>query len=223
MRVWNVILVAVLAGTATPVLLHHQVHGVLSPVQLVLAFFLWLNVIIALWELCLFFRIDRIEAEHTRMRHTYRGREITRIKDFMRSEVPAGRLLSPTLWAGIWSSYSLFDESYASKKSFGFFVDVGNGFTTLVPSLLFLHQMTFQQLPARALGIVGLLLFYQMWYGTVVYLGSYFLNRRHVGRPLWHVAVIVVVLNGLWLTFPLLGIYASISMIYSSSYAMFMS
>ena len=222
MRVWNVILVAVVGGTTAPVLLHYQTHGVLNACQLALAFFLWLNTIIALWELCLWARIDHIEAEHKRLARSYKGREMARVVDFMRTEVPARRLFSPTLWSGIWSSYAVFDDSYASKKSFGFFVDVGNGFTTLVPTLLFLYQMTLGQLPARALGIVGVLLFYQMWYGTLVYLGSYFVNKRHVGRPLWHVGVIVLLMNGVWLTFPVLGMAASIEMIYSDSYALFL-
>jgi hypothetical protein len=131
----------------------------------------------------------------------------------MWQEVPLARLFSPTLWAGIWSAYALYDESYASRKSFGFFVDVGNGLTTLVPSLVFLCSMTFALLPARALGILGLLLFYQMWYGTVVYLFSYFFNGRHRGRPWREVAILVVAMNGLWLTFPVLGAYVSVSML----------
>ena len=221
MRIWNVISLAVVAGTAAPVLYHYQLHGVVNPWQVALAFFLWLNTIIAFWEICLLFRIDHIAAEHVRFREAYAGREIERITDFLLSKVRPRKLLSPTLWSEIWSSYSVFDESYANKKSFGFCADVGNGFTTLIPSLLFLIAMTAHQLPARAVGIMGLLIFYQMWYGTVVYLGSYFLNKRHVGRPLLHVFVMVVMMNGVWLTFPLAGIYAAISMITTDSYAIF--
>jgi hypothetical protein len=221
MRVWNVILFAITAGCSFAVLLHYQHHGALNGYQIALASFLWINVIIALWELCLFARIDLIAAQHERLAEQYRGREMARVRDFMLTPVPLAQVLSPTLWAGIWSSYAVFDESYASKRSFGFFVDIGNGFSTLVPSLLFLHGMTFWSLPARAVGIVGLLLFYQMWYGTLIYLVSFVVNKRHVGHPRSHVALLVGMSNGLWLTVPVLGMIASLTMIYRDSYALF--
>jgi hypothetical protein len=221
MRVWQVIALTMVAGIGLPVYLHHQQYHVFSAYQIALAFFLWLNVIIALWEICLFLRIDLIRQRHEHMREAYRGRAFARSVDFMRSCVPLDRIFSPSSWTGIWTSYAGFDESYANQSSFGFLVDVGNGFTTLIPSLVFLYAMTFEVIPARALGIVGVLLFYQMWYGTLVYLGGFFLNKRYVGHPLAHLAIIVGFLNGLWLTFPLLGIYASISMVYTSSYVLF--
>jgi predicted permease len=139
----------------------------------------------------------------------------------LRSRVPLDRIFSPSSWTGVWTSYAGFDESYANRSSFGFFVDVGNGFTTLIPSLVYLYGMTYELIPARALGIVGILLFYQMWYGTVVYLGSFFFNKRHAGHPIAHVAIIVGLLNGVWLTFPLVGMYASVYMVYTSSYSLF--
>jgi hypothetical protein len=222
MRVWNVVAFTVAAGTTLPVLLHYQHHGVFSAYQIALAFFLWLNVIIALWEICLFLRIDEIEERHRRLQQAYKGRAIARSLDFLLSRVALRELFSASFWTGIWTSYAGFDESYADKRSFGFFVDVGNGFTTLIPSLVFLSEMTFGRISARALGIVGILLFYQMWYGTLVYLASFILNKRYVGHPPAHLAIIVGCLNGLWLTFPLLGIYASVSMVYTNSYAIFL-
>jgi hypothetical protein len=178
-------------------------------------------VIIALWELCLFARIDRIAEIHRQDVDTYRGREIARVRDFLLSPVLLRQLFSPTLWSGIWSSYAVYDESYADRRSFGFTIDIGNGFTTLVPSLLFIHAMSFGDLPARAVGIVGLLLFYQMWYGTVLYVVSFFLNRRHVGHPRSHIALIVGLSNGVWLVAPDLGLYASAVLVYTDSYALF--
>ena len=54
MPIGLVVVVAVVVGTLVPWTLHHQVHGVWSVHQMALAFFLWLNFIIALWEICLF-------------------------------------------------------------------------------------------------------------------------------------------------------------------------
>ena len=222
MRVWKIVAFTVVAGTALPIALHHREHGLFNGYQALLAFFLWLNTIIAFWEICLFFSIDLVADRHAEMTETFAGRAFARSIDFMMSTVSLRKLWHPSSWTGVWTSYAGFDESYANKSSYGFFVDVGNGFTTLIPSLLFLYGMTYAPISARTLGIIGLLAFYQMWYGTVVYLGSFFFNRRHLGHPLAHLAIIVGLLNGLWLSFPLIGMYASIVMIYGNSYALFL-
>jgi hypothetical protein len=221
MRIYQVVFFAVVAGTALPIALHHAVHGVVSPHQIGIAFFLWLNTIIALWEICLFLRIDLIEKQYERFRREYAGRELDRVKDFFGARVALSKVLSPSTWAEIWSSYALFDESYANRKSFGFFIDVGNGFSSLVPSLLFLYGMTFHALPARVLGIIGLLICYQMWYGTIVYFSSYVMNKRYVGHTKGNVAIFVGLSNGIWLTFPIWAMWAAIRMIDESSYAVF--
>jgi len=221
MRVWHVIVFAVLVGTGVPVAIHYHEHGTVVPLQVALAFFYWLNTIIAVWEICLFLRISTIEIEHRRLIATHRGRELEVVRDFFSSRVPLARVLSPTLWSGVWSSYSVFDDSYANRRSFGFFVDIGNGFTTLVPSLLCLYGMTYAWLPARVLGLVGLVICWQMFYGTVVYLASFFFNRRHVGHSPLVIATIIGMSNGLWFAFPIVGMYASIGMIYTDSYALF--
>ena len=65
------------------------------------------------------------------------------------------------------------DPSYADQASFGFCVDVGNGFTTLVPSVLFAVSITSPLLDARHLGMLGLVMFWQEFYGTCVYFFQY--------------------------------------------------
>jgi hypothetical protein len=222
MRVWNVVLLAVLGGTAAPIALHHHYYGVFNLHQMALAFFAWLNAIIALWEICLFLRIDLIEEQHRRFLAEYSGRELDRARDFFATPVPLRRLFSPTLWAELWSTYSIFDDSYANRRSFGFFVDIGNGFSTLIPSLVFLYGMTFELVSARVLGIMGLLLFYQTWYGTVVYFWSFVLNKRYRGHTVMNLVLFVGMSNGLWLTFPLLGMYVAVVLIQSDSYAIFL-
>lgn len=52
------------------------------------------------------------------------------------------------------SRYATLDPSYAQQGSFGFCVDVGNGFTTLAPSVLFALSITRPLLDARVLGMV---------------------------------------------------------------------
>jgi hypothetical protein len=221
MRVYHIVMVAILGGTALPIALHHQAHGRIDVDQAALAFFLWLNFIIALWELCLLFRIEHIEKQHARFIVDYKGRELDRVKDFFMLPVPLGKIFSPTVWAELWSSYSVFDPSYADRKSFGFWIDVGNGFSTAFPALLCIYGMTYEFLPARALGIILVVLNYQIWYGTLVYFASFVFNKRYAGHKPINVAVFVVLINGLWFTFPLWAIYAGVTMIYSGSYGIF--
>ena len=104
MRIYQVVVSAVVLGTVAPVLLHHQVHGVWNVHQMGLAFFLWLNTIIALWEICLFLRIDRIEADYTRFKAQYVGRPLDRVKDFFLTKITFAQIFSPTTWSEIWSS-----------------------------------------------------------------------------------------------------------------------
>jgi hypothetical protein len=219
MRIYQIVSSAIVLGTVIPVSLHWRTTGLFNAHQAALAFFLWLNVIVALWEICLFLRIDLIQAQHADFIERYRGRELARVKDFFLMKVPLARILSPSVWAELWSSYSVFDPSYADRKSFGFFIDIGNGFSTPLPCLLFLYGMTYEPISPRALGIIGLLVFYQMWYGTVVYLASYVMNKRYAGHSMWNVALFVGLSNGLWLTFPLWGMGVAISMIVSNTYA----
>ena len=221
MRVYQVVVAVVVLGTVAPVLLHHEAHGVWNAHQMGLAFFLWLNFIIALWEICLFLRIDRIEADYARFREEYVGRPLDRVKDFFGMKLSPSQILSPTTWSQIWSSYALFDPAYADRKSFGFWIDTGNGFSTSIASLLCLYGMTYQALPARAFGLVLLIACYQMGYGALVYFWSYVFNRRYVGHTAVNLAIFVGLSNGIWIVFPIWGIWAAIQMIYADSYAVF--
>jgi hypothetical protein len=222
MRVYQVVVLAVVVGTVAPVLLHHEVHGVWSVHQMALAFFLWLNFIIALWEICLFLRIDRIEADYARFAKQYAGRPLDRVKDFFGAKISLAQIFSPTTWSEIWSSYALFDPAYADRKSFGFWIDTGNGFTTSIVSLLCLYGMTLHELPARAFGLVLLIACYQMGYGALVYFSSYVFNERYVGHTPANIAIFVGLSNGIWILFPAWGVWAAIQMIYSDAYAVFL-
>lgn len=221
--VWFAILVALSVGTVVPVVIHHQLNDVWNIHFIGCVFFLWLNVIIAFWEICLFLKIDLIDKEYKQYAIQYKGRELKRVADYMFTRIPLTRLLSPSVWAGVWSTYSIFDESYANKKSFGFFIDIGNGFSTLIPSALCIYAMTYSWLPPRAIGLVMLIINYQMWYGTLIYFTSYVVNRRWRGHSPLNVALFVGVTNGMWFTFPLWGIACALSMIYTDSYTMLLA
>jgi hypothetical protein len=63
LRVWVVIALYLIAGTALPVTVHTQRHG-FNPIQAVLAFFLILNSLICLWEIALGLQITYVALPH---------------------------------------------------------------------------------------------------------------------------------------------------------------
>jgi hypothetical protein len=74
-------------------------------------------------------------------------------------------------------------------------------------------------LSARWLGMVGLLSFYQMLYGTILYFLSFFANKKHVGKSVLEVVLFVGLSNGIWIVFPLLGMYSSAQLVLQGTFA----
>ena len=212
----------VLVGTLFHTWLHQRVHGVYSATQIGLAFFLVINVMIAWWEIALFVRQDQIRSEYEAIKEPYRGREMTRIAEVFARPIPLFRVLSFSQWTTIWSSYSLFDPGYSDRRSYGYNIDVGNGFTTLIPATLFAFGMTFEMMPARILGIIGVILFWQMFYGTAVYFFQFFNNGRHKGHSLRDLLLFVGITNLMWFIFPIWGLSASVRLILDGSYSVFL-
>ena len=101
----------------------------------------------------------------------------------------------------------------------GFYIDIGNGHSMLLPSVLWLFNvMIGAPLSPQWLGICGIICFYQMWYGTLLYFTSFFANKHHHGKTVTEVVLFVGVSNGIWFTFPLLGIWASIQLVLTGSF-----
>lgn len=216
-----VIAIAVLLGTSFHVWMHRSVHGVYNPRQIGLAFFLVINVLVAWWEIALFVCQDQIRTEYEATQEPYRGREMARIAEVFARPLPLFRVFCFREWTHIWSSYSLFDPGYSDRRSFGYNIDVGNGFTTLIPALLFAFGMTFELMPARVLGIIGVIVFWQMFYGTAVYFFQFVNNRRYEGHSLRDLLLFVGLTNVIWFVFPLWGLCSSIQLIVDGSYALF--
>jgi hypothetical protein len=53
----------------------------------------------------------------------------------------------------------------------------------LLPTVAFALGMTWELMPARWLGMLGLISFYQMAYGTVIYFFQYVFNGRYHRSP----------------------------------------
>lgn len=237
-RVATVVVGFVVLGTVAALYAHHERHGVFSPIQASIAFFLVLNFLISMWEICLFLRIRLIEKQYNDFKKTYKGRELRRVLDLFLTRITWAQVFQPSTWAEIWSSYSIFDESYADQRSFGFFIDVGNGFSMLIPSLVGLIGMTYFNARDVAIfdavpylrtalsdpvvfGVLLLVSNYQMWYGTVIYFTSYIVNRRFRGHSVLNVVAFVGISNLLWVVFPMVAMYAGFVTVYNRNFDVF--
>uniref|UniRef100_A0A6B2LGB4 EXPERA domain-containing protein n=1 Tax=Arcella intermedia TaxID=1963864 RepID=A0A6B2LGB4_9EUKA len=220
-QVYQIAVGWVVFGTLFSIYLHYTTHGIWNTPSMLLSFFLWLNGLICLWEVCLFFKIQHIYQIYLKWKKQYGGREYQAVKELAFMKVSLKGIFDPHTWGHIWATYSVYDPSYANKESFGFFIDVGNGFTTLIPSFLFLFNMTFNILSGRILGIVGLMSFYQEWYGTIIYWLSYIVNHRYRNFGFAQIFFFVACTNALWFIFPLYGIYVSIHLILHDDLSIF--
>lgn len=216
----------VVVSTGVPVYYHLQEHGVVNWIQVCLAFFLPLNSLICIWEISLSVYIKQIRADYLKMLKVWKGREFDCVIDFFCSPMSMSELFTLSYWGRVWSTYSLYDPSYSNKESFGFFVDCSNGWSFLFPSLFFLYCMTYDYalfldspITPRTLGLIGLVPFYVEFHGTIVYFSSYLANQRYKNFTLAEVVLFIGGSNGLWIIFPVIGMYACYDMIQTDSMA----
>lgn len=186
---------------------HREKHAVVSPVHAALAVFCVINVWICVCEISLLCNSALIQRQYAAFTAKHGLGVLPPV--FLFERVTLAEVLSLRYWAVMWSTYSALDPSYSDTTTFGFCVDCGNGVTTLLPTALFAVGMSGGVLPARWIGMVGLVKFYQELYGTVVYFFQYCFNKRYARTPRAHVWGVVVVANAIWIVFPALGMWAS--------------
>ena len=209
---WLVIWMDVWVGGSVG--LHYALHGVVNGWHIALAVFLAINILICAWEMSLYFRVDDIERWYHEPRETS-GRPSGGLYT---SRVAFGELFASKLWARVWLEYARYDPSYADRKSFGFAIDVGNGFSTIIPSLVFFVAMTVPLFSPLVVGLLGALIFYQKFYCTCLYFFTYIFNRRYELHPLSSVLAVVGGSNGIWLVFPAVGFYVCLQLILDGSF-----
>lgn len=115
--------------------------------------------------------------------------------------------------------------SYSDQTTFGFFVDVGNGFTTILPSIYLVLAMTFNlpepfALSARNAGLLSIIFFWQELYGTIIYFTSFIVNQRYEGKKIWQLLV-VLISNGIWMVGPGLGMWCCWRMVEENRWDVF--
>ena len=181
-----------------------------------------LNILISICELILGFRIMLIKEDYKKLKEKHTGREKDAALAFLWMPLP--NVFHTASWSKMWSTYSLYDPSYQNHESFGFFIDFGNGMSTIPPCLLWNYAIAYpDNVSPLLVGCVGIASYWQVMYGTMVYLLSYCFNRRYVGRSIIEVLSFVGFTNSLWFFFPIVGIYASVCMLRDGNCSVFRS
>jgi hypothetical protein len=197
---------------------HHAAHKAVlfNWPYLLLSLFVVINTMISVWEISLHVYAKWINATYTQLKKRHEKNVFPAI--FMFKEVSLSEAFSLKYWSNVWILYSFFDESYSDAKSYGFWIDSGNGFSTLMPGIVFAVGLTYDLMDPRHLGLIGMIQFYQEFYGTVLYFWSFFYNQRWKGHG-WLggkrsiVFATVLISNGIWFAGPGLGMYVSYQLI----------
>lgn len=190
----------------------------LNLIHSILIAFLSINILICYWEVCLFFRRTRVEERAELWRQWQAetgGRPHVR---FLTTKIPWSHVLSPNLWADVWATYARFDSSYANRSTYGFNVDVGNGFVTFIPTLLLYVALTIHFLPATVVGILGIMLFWQWTYMSSLYWVSFFVANRQSDLSTSDLCIFIWGMNLPWVACPLLGLYVSIQIVVDGNF-----
>ena len=196
-------------------------------------FFNNLNVLIAFCEIALGNQIEFIQSDYQNLLKEYRDTKTGKPK---KAEYLAGfSYLNTPLslrdvydggqkWSRMWSKYSLWDPSYSNPESFGFFIDVGNGWSTILPCLMWNFAILFPRYFAPngndgtavvLLGFIGACSYWQILYGTIIYLLSFMWNKRYLNKPLVEILGFVGFANGIWFFFPIACLWASYKLLLS--------
>lgn len=195
------------------------IHGDLNVIHFLLSLFFSVNLLICYWEICLYFRLDYIETRTGFWRERRRESGCSPITEFLVTKVPLTRVLSSTLWADVWATYSQYDSSYSDRRTFGYNADIANGFVTLVPTLILYAAYTADLLPALFVGILGVMLFWQWTYVTSVYWVSFFVAKRQTLISRRELYTYIIAMNSIWVLCALLGLYVSIHLIVDGNYS----
>ena len=209
-----VIAILTLLGIGT----RYYVHGDLNAIHGLFSLFFSTNLLICYWEACLYLRRDYIEKRAVYWRERRRETGRTPAVEFLTTRVPLRRIFSTTVWAEAWATYAMVDGSYSDRRTFGFIVDIANGYFTPVPTLILYGAFTVGFLPAVVAGIIAAMLFWQWTYVSSLYWVSFFVAGRHALITKRELFVYIGVPNAFWVLCPAFGLYVSVRLILDGNY-----
>lgn len=214
---FTVLVVVIMASAAIGA--RYWFRGDVDIIHGFLILFFSVNLVVCYWELCLFLKPDHVarRAEYWRRRWQDTGK--TPAVEFLAGKVPLTKVLSATVWADVWATYSQYDDSYADRRTYGYNVDVGNGFVTPLPTLVLYVALTFDILPALVAGMIGMMLFWQLLYATSIYWVSFFIAKRQHLVSRRAMFIYIWGTNSPWILGSLLGLYVSVRLILDGDYS----
>lgn len=208
----------IVAFAALGMAVRYGLYGHLSLVYCVFAVFFSINLLICFWEVSLYLAHDRLDQRAEHWRNLHRETGVSPAMALFGSKVPPGKILSPAWWINIWAAYCHYDDAYKDRGSFAFNVDVANGFTSWIPTLILYAAYTVNFLPAVAAGIIGAMLFWQWVYNSTLYWVSFRVAGRHESIRPFDMWLYVFSLNFVWIAIPMFGIYVSVRLILDGNY-----
>ena len=159
-------------------------EDLLNPLHLAVVTYCSVNILICIWEIALWVHQDRvIELYNIYKKKLAKGNLPNPL--FLFTDISFFDAFGLRFWADVWGTYSLLDVSYSQPGSFGYNADVGNGFSTLVPTILTLITVSNPNMikpygvSVRMMGFFLAWSHWQAMYGTFVYFFQYIHRDRY--------------------------------------------
>eukprot|EP01127_Copromyxa_protea_P004559 TRINITY_DN14410_c0_g1_i1.p1 TRINITY_DN14410_c0_g1~~TRINITY_DN14410_c0_g1_i1.p1 ORF type:complete len:231 (+),score=45.22 TRINITY_DN14410_c0_g1_i1:55-747(+) len=197
------------------------------PVYFSTVLFCSINSLIANWELSLWWYREKAEKLYDGYKKKLKRGELPSPM-FLFTEASLSEVLGYEYWANVWGTYALMDTSYIRAGSFGYNIDVGNGWTTLLPALAMIWVASGGPFSSFASPrLMGFLLGLSMWqqlYGTLIYFLQYVNNKRweEHGTKVSHMVGLVGGSNFIWIVGPGLCLWACWQMVATDSIQVFL-
>ena len=199
--------------------IHYCIHDSFDIIQAILILFLSINIVVCYLEICLLIQQDYVDERIEHWRNFVLDTGRSPIIFFLTSKIPLSRAFLPNIWADLWAIYLQLDESYVNRFSYGYNVDIANGFLVPIPTIILYISYSFGIIPAQIVGIIGVMLYWQLLYGTLVYWNSFFMKNLQKKTDKLNLYIIVLGFNSQWVLYSLLGLYVSIQMIVNNDYS----
>lgn len=223
---YNILYCCIFVGLLwLPFVSHHtEAHG-FSLLHATITLFNAINALICVWEIALYRHADLIHIHYEKQLKPKYGQKLP--PGFLLLDpAPLSSALSLEHWSAIWSTYALLDPAYADSKTFQFWIDVGNGHSFLIFSILFSFCVTFdtseEYMSPRNQGLISCICHYVMMQGTFLYYASYIYSKKWVGVS-FEGKAFVAAANALWVIFPAIAIYCSFHAVHDDSWQLLRS
>ena len=220
MPVWCFVLLFFLIVIGAFVGIRYNEFETFNAFHIVLTVLFAVNMAVCYWEICLHRHLDHINARMDYWRSEQKSKGISPAAAYLttRLSLSPTKVLSPKFWAEIYAAYAFYDPAYLDRKSAGFNIDIGNGYWTLVPTLILIVNFTSPFLPAFVAGIIGLALFYQWIYVTGLYVASFFVGQQHKQLSRGEVFLYIWMINVAWIAISVIGFYVSLRLVLDQNY-----